>query len=281
MIKFLNELPDLRAQVSNWKLNGYRIGLVPTMGGLHDGHLSLLKIAREHCDKVVTTIYVNPKQFSDSEDFVTYPRNLDADLEKLAASNICDLIYKPNQMYHTNHATQINLNGAGLSLETESRPHFFSGVSVIVLKLFNQIQPSIAVFGEKDFQQLLVIKQLTRDLDLPVQVIGAQTCRERDGLAMSSRNNYLSKSERKVASNIYRILKITKERIQSGINVDVAIQNGIAELNSVGIYKIDYFSLRDQESFENLTRLNKNSRLLVALHVGSTRLIDNIAVPDV
>ena len=279
MIKFLNTLSDLQTQISKWKYSRYRVGLVPTMGSLHDGHLSLLKIARKHCDKVVTSIYVNPQQFADSEDFDTYPRSRGTDLEKLIKSDACDLVFRPNQMYHKNHATKIVSNGLAQSLEADARPHFFDGVSIIVLKLFNQIQPDIAVFGEKDFQQLLVIKQLTRDLDLPIQIIAGKIWREKDGLAMSSRNSYLSKSEREIAPNIYRVLKITREKIQQGFEVNEAIKHGTLELESIGINQIDYFSLRDANNLELLTHFNKNSRLLIALNVGKTRLIDNVPVP--
>ncbi len=279
MIKFLNELSDLRVQISGWKRNGYIVGLVPTMGSLHDGHLSLLSIAREHCDKVVTSIYVNPKQFSENEDFHRYPRDVYADLEKLSSLNTCDLVYQPNNMYHKKHETIIVPNGVALNLETETRPHFFYGVSTIVLKLFNQIRPDIAIFGEKDYQQLLVVKQLIRDLDLPIQIVAGKIFREKDGLAMSSRNAYLSENQRKIASNIYRVLKLTRKKIQSGFEVSKVINNGIAELQSIGINQIDYFSLRDPDNLERLTQFNKDSRLLIALYVGKTRLIDNISVP--
>ena len=279
MIKFVNELSDLRVQISGWKRNGYIVGLVPTMGSLHDGHLSLLSIAREHCDKVVTSIYVNPKQFSENEDFCRYPRDVNADLEKLSSSNACDLVYQPNNMYHKKHKTEIVPNGVALNLETETRPHFFDGVSTIVLKLFNQIQPDIAIFGEKDYQQLLVVKQLMLDLDLPIQIVAGKIFREKDGLAMSSRNAYLSENERRLASNIYRILKLTRKKIQLGFDVSKVIKNGISELESIGINKIDYFSLRDPDNLESLNQFNKDSRLLIALYVGTTRLIDNISVP--
>jgi len=279
MIKFLNNHSDLQAQVSSWRLNGHRIGLVPTMGSLHYGHLSLFKIARKHCDKVVATIYVNPKQFSESEDFESYPRHTDSDLEKLVKSNACDLVFKPTQMYNQTHATQIVSNGVALSLEADSRPHFFSGVSIIVLKLFNQIQPDIAVFGEKDYQQLLVIKQLVRDLNIPIHVLSGKTWREKDGLAMSSRNVYLSESERQTASNIYRVLKLTRGKIQQGKDVNEAIQDGIKELETAGISQIDYFSLRDPDNLTHLIHFQKEARLLIALYVGTTRLLDNIAVP--
>ncbi len=279
MIKFLNELSDLRVQISGWKRNGYIVGLVPTMGSLHNGHLSLLSIAREHCDKVVTSIYVNPTQFSENEDFYRYPRDVNADLEKLSSSNTCDLVYQPSNMYHKEHKTYIVPNGVALNLETENRPHFFDGVSTIVLKLFNQIQPDIVIFGEKDYQQLLVVKQLMRDLDLPIQIVAGKIFREKDGLAMSSRNVYLSENERKLASNIYRVLKLTRKKIQQGFDVSKVIKNGIAELGSIGINQIDYFTLRDPDNLERLTQFNKDSRLLIALYVGTTRLIDNISVP--
>ncbi len=278
MIKYVNSLADLKAQISGWQQNGYTIGLVPTMGSLHEGHLSLISLARENCDKVVTSIYVNPQQFSQTEDFDSYPRTLSHDLEKLSELRVCDLVFNPTQMYHENHATIIAPAGVAEPLEGQIRPHFFGGVATIIIKLFNQIKPDIAIFGEKDYQQLLVIKQLMRDLDLPVQIIAGQTFRETDGLAMSSRNSYLSDSERKIAANIYRVMQIAAENLQSGIEVSKAIQNAINELARVGITKIDYFSLRDPITLEPLSTFKKDARLLVALYVGATRLIDNIAV---
>ena len=278
MIKYVNSLADLKAQISGWQQNGYKIGLVPTMGSLHEGHLSLISLARENCDKVVTSIYVNPQQFSQTEDFDSYPRTLSHDLEKLSELRVCDLVFNPTQMYHENHATIIAPTGVAEPLEGQIRPHFFGGVATIIIKLFNQIKPDIAIFGEKDYQQLLVIKQLMRDLDLPVQIIAGQTFRETDGLAMSSRNSYLSDSERKIAANIYRVMQIAAENLQSGIEVSKAIQNAINELARVGITKIDYFSLRDPITLEPLSTFKKDARLLVALYVGATRLIDNIAV---
>jgi pantoate--beta-alanine ligase len=274
----VNSLADLKAQISGWQQNGYKIGLVPTMGSLHEGHLSLISLARENCDKVVTSIYVNPQQFSQTEDFDSYPRTLSHDLEKLSELRVCDLVFNPTQMYHENHATIIAPTGVAEPLEGQIRPHFFGGVATIIIKLFNQIKPDIAIFGEKDYQQLLVIKQLMRDLDLPVQIIAGQTFRETDGLAMSSRNSYLSDSERKIAANIYRVMQIAAENLQSGIEVSKAIQNAINELARVGITKIDYFSLRDPITLEPLSTFKKDARLLVALYVGATRLIDNIAV---
>ena len=278
MIKFVNRVVDLKAQILGWQQNGYKIGLVPTMGSLHEGHLSLIHLARGNCDKVVTSIYVNPQQFSETEDFDRYPRTLNEDLEKLLELKACNLVFNPTQMYHESHATIISPTGVAEPLEGQIRPHFFGGVATIILKLFNQVQPDIAIFGEKDYQQLLVIKQLMRDLDLPVQIIAGQTLRENEGLAMSSRNSYLSDSERKIAANIYRVMQITAEKLQSGVAVSKAIQNGIDELARVGIKKIDYFSLRDPITLEPLSTFKKDARLLVALYVGATRLIDNMAV---
>ena len=278
MIKYVNSLADLKAHISGWQQNGYKIGLVPTMGSLHEGHLSLISLARENCDKVVTSIYVNPQQFSQTEDFDSYPRTLNKDLEKLSELRVCDLVFNPTQMYDESHATIIAPTGVAKPLEGQIRPHFFSGVATIILKLINQIQPDIAIFGEKDYQQLLVIKQLIRDLDLPVQIIAGQTFRETDGLAMSSRNSYLSDSERKIAANIYRVMQITAESLQSGIEVSKAVQNAVNKLSRAGITKIDYFSLRDPITLEPLSTFKKDARLLVALYVGATRLIDNMAV---
>ena len=279
MIKFVNNQPDLKVQIINWRKNGYKIGLVPTMGSLHEGHLSLISLARKYCDKVVTSIYINPKQFSDTEDFDKYPRTLTEDMETLLKEKTCDLVFNPREMYRASHSTSVVPKGAALSLEGVVRPHFFVGVATIIFKLFNQIQPDIAVFGEKDYQQLMVIKQITSDLDLPIKIIAGETCRENDGLAISSRNIYLSKSEREMAANIYRVLKNTLVKIQSGITVSRAIQNGIDELELLGINKIDYFSLRDPKTLEPTNKFTKDARLLIALYVGRTRLIDNIAVP--
>ena len=278
MIKYVNTPVTLNAQISKWQRNGYKIGLVPTMGRIHEGHLSLISLARENCDKVVTSIYVNPQQFSETEDFDSYPRTLNDDMEKLLEQRACDLIFNPIEMYHQSHSTTITLKGVAEPLEGQIRPHFFGGVATIILKLFNQIQPDIAIFGEKDYQQLLVIKQLMRDLDLSVQIIAGQIFRENDGLAMSSRNSYLSNIERKIAANIYRVLRITAKELQSGVAVSKAIKNSIDELASVGIKKIDYFSLRDPITLEPVTQFQKNARLLIALYVGTTRLIDNVAV---
>ena len=278
MIKYVKTLADLKVQISGWQQNGYKIGLVPTMGSLHEGHLSLISLARENSDKVVTSIYVNPQQFSETEDFDSYPRTLNEDMEKLLEQRACDMVFNPSEMYHKSHATIVSPTGVAEPLEGQIRPHFFGGVATIILKLFNQIQPDIAIFGEKDYQQLLVINQLMRDLDLPVQIIAGQTFRENDGLAMSSRNSRLSESERKIAANIYRLLQITGEKLQSGVAVSKAIQNAIDELARFGINKIDYFSLRDPITLEPLTKFKKDARLLVAVHVGATRLIDNIAV---
>ncbi|MDC0461861.1 pantoate--beta-alanine ligase [Alphaproteobacteria bacterium] len=279
MIKFVNSVQDLHACLLRWQQNGHRIGLVPTMGGLHEGHLSLLSLAKAHCDKVVTTIYVNPTQFSATEDFGSYPRNLSDDLQTLSNKNVCDLVYCPQQMYLDNHATQIVSSGVALRLEADSRPHFFNGVATIILKLFNQIKPDVAIFGEKDYQQLMVIKQLVRDLDLQVEIIAGHIQREKDGLAMSTRNSYLSDNERKTASNIYRILQKTARNLQENQSVSEAINAGILELNSVGINNIDYFSINDPNTLEPIAKFNSDARMLIALYVGTTRLIDNIAVP--
>ena len=278
MIKFVNTSANLKAQISNWQRNGYKIGLVPTMGTLHEGHLSLISLARENCDKVVTSIYVNPRQFSKTEDFDSYPRTLNGDMEKLLEQKACDLVFNPIDMYHQSHSTTIMLTGVAEPLEGQIRPHFFGGVATIILKLFNQIQPDIAIFGEKDYQQLLVIKQLMRDLDLSIQIISGQIFRENDGLAMSSRNSYLSDSERMLAAHIYRVLRITAKELQTGVAVPKAIQKSIDELARIGIKKIDYFSLRDPVTLEPLTKFKKDARLLIALYVGTTRLIDNVAV---
>lgn len=271
---------SLRQLVGGWKHNHATVALVPTMGALHDGHISLVKLARHHADCVIVSIFVNPAQFSPSEDFSSYPRSLDADLERLTTAGV-DAVFMPGEdtIYPTGFATNISLTGpASAGLEDVSRPDHFSGVAIVVAKLHNMVQPDIAVYGEKDFQQLAVIRQMNSDLNLPVTIKGAPTIREPDGLAMSSRNQYLSASERAAAPALFRVLQECRDRILSGAPAPEILTWGRTQIEDAG-FQIDYLELRDAQTLESVPYTPTNPfRLLVAAKIGTTRLIDNIAV---
>jgi pantoate--beta-alanine ligase len=254
-----------------------RIGMVPTMGALHAGHLSLVTQARQHSDRIVVSIFVNPAQFAPSEDFGAYPRTLDADLEKLAES--ADIVFTPNgrEMYPEGYATTISVAGPSLGLETDFRPHFFAGVATVVAKLLIAAAPDIAVFGEKDYQQLLVVKRLVRDLALPVEIIAAPSLREADGLAMSSRNAYLSVDERKIAASLNVILKNAVAGARRG-DLRAAEALAIEDLWKAGFDTVDYVAIRDAETLAHIAALNRPARILAAAKIGKTRLIDNMAI---
>ena len=207
----------LRTRIRTWREDKLRVGFVPTMGALHEGHISLVRLAKAHCDRVVASIFVNPKQFAAGEDLDTYPRTLIADAEKLTDAQ-CDLIYLPTNeiMYPQGYSANVSLKGPALGLESEARPHFFDGVATVVAKLFNQVRPDMAFFGEKDYQQLLVIKQMVKDLDFPIDILGGETLREKDGLAMSSRNAYLSADERSRAARLNAILTDFAAALEAG-----------------------------------------------------------------
>jgi pantoate--beta-alanine ligase len=272
---------NLRQQVAAWKAAGERVALVPTMGALHEGHLSLVRLAREHADRVVASIFVNPKQFAPHEDFDSYPRGEDRDAGLLADAG-CDLLYAPNaaEMYAPGFATSVAVEGITAPLDGAARPHFFGGVATVVSKLLIQCGPDVAVFGEKDYQQLLVIKRLTRDLDIPTQIVGAATGRDHDGLALSSRNAYLSAEERQIASALPRVLGSVAEEVAKGGAVSTAEQRGIAELKSAGFGKVDYLEVRDAEDLSRRgpDGTGPGARVFVAAWLGKTRLIDNMAV---
>jgi pantoate--beta-alanine ligase len=269
---------DLRALVAAWRAAGQRIGLVPTMGALHAGHVSLVEIARGHADRVVVSIFVNPTQFAPTEDFSKYPRTFEADVGKLRAVGV-DAVYAPTVevMYPPEAATTINLKGpATAGLEDISRPFHFAGVATIVAKLFTQSAPDAAVFGEKDFQQLAVIRRMANDLDLPVEVIGAPTIREQDGLAMSSRNIYLSPEERGRAPELHWIIQAVTSRILAGESPPAVLAWGRDAIGQAG-FVLDYLELRDAGNLGE-PRSGSPHRLLAAAKLGATRLIDNIAV---
>ncbi len=271
------DLVQLRAVLDSWRKAGSRIALVPTMGALHDGHLALVRQAAASADKVVVSIFVNPAQFAPHEDFGRYPRAFETDTAKLVSTGVVQLIYAPHAgvMYPEGFATKVSLDGPASGLETAFRPHFFAGVATVVTKLFTQCRPDIAVFGEKDYQQLLVVRRLSRDLDLGVDVIGVPTVREPDGLALSSRNAYLSGDQRRIAAHLNRVLLDVGERARAGIPVAQAEAEGAAALIGAGFDRVDYVAVRDADTLVQLRTIERPARVLAAARIGSIRLIDN------
>ncbi len=273
---------DLRWQVFAWRAEGLRVGLVPTMGALHEGHLSLVRLALESADRVVVSLFVNPAQFAPTEDFASYPRGEDRDREMLAEAG-CHLLYAPDatEIYPPGFSTTVTVGGVSAPLEGERRPQFFGGVATVVTKLFNQVAPDVAVFGEKDYQQLQVIRRLVRDLDLPVQIIGAPTRRAEDGLALSSRNAYLSADERVVAGKLNVIMAQMARSVAAGGAVITAEAMAADALRAAGFDSIDYIEVRHAEDLSTLGPGpigDSPARVLAAVKIGKTRLIDNIAV---
>jgi len=273
-------VPALRRAVDGLRARKATIALVPTMGALHDGHVSLVRLAKRRAQKVVVSIFVNPTQFAPTEDFSSYPRTWKADVAKLAAEKV-DLIWNPDlkAMYPERFATRIVPEGpATAGLEDRFRPHFFGGVATVVGKLFTQVRPDFAIFGEKDFQQLRVVTQMARDLDLGIKVIGSRTVRESDGLAMSSRNVYLSPEERPQATTLYRAMRESAKRLKAGEDVEAAMANG-AELITGAGFALDYFEARHAETLAPIQSMKDGPvRILVAAKIGTTRLIDNIGI---
>jgi pantoate--beta-alanine ligase len=273
-------VPALRRAVEGLRAKKATIALVPTMGALHDGHVSLVRLAKRRAKRVVVSIFVNPTQFAPTEDFGSYPRTWRADVAKLAAEDV-DLIWHPElkAMYPDGFATRIVPEGpATAGLEDRFRPHFFGGVATVVGKLFTQCRPDVAIFGEKDFQQLRVVTQMAADLDLGVRVVGSRTVREGDGLAMSSRNVYLSPEERRLAPELYRVMKETAARLRAGDDAGTAVAEGAASITKVG-FSLDYLEVRNAATLAPIGSLKDGPmRILVAAKLGSTRLIDNIAV---
>ncbi|MCB1413309.1 MAG: pantoate--beta-alanine ligase [Xanthobacteraceae bacterium] len=273
-------LPSLRRALDQLRARGRTVALVPTMGALHEGHLTLVRRARKRCDRVVVSVFVNPTQFAPHEDFSTYPRTWQADLAKLAAEKV-DLVWNPGVgiMYPDGFATRISCEGPAVAdLEDRFRPHFFGGVATVVGKLFIQCRPDVALFGEKDYQQLRVVTQMARDLDLGVKVTGVATVRERDGLAMSSRNVYLSPEQRAAAPTLHRALKDCAADIRAGRDLKTAVAKGAATIREAG-FALDYFEARHAETLAPVNARDDGPiRLLVAAKIGTTRLIDNLGV---
>ncbi|HLG81089.1 MAG TPA: pantoate--beta-alanine ligase [Bradyrhizobium sp.] len=270
----------LRRAVDNLRSRKATVALVPTMGALHDGHVSLVRLAKRRADKVVVSIFVNPTQFAPTEDFGAYPRTWKEDVAKLTAEKT-DLIWHPDAkaMYPDGFATRIVPDGpATVGLEDRFRPHFFGGVATVVAKLFTQVRPDVAIFGEKDFQQLRVVTRMAADLDLGVKVVGSKTVRERDGLAMSSRNVYLSAEERRIAPELHRAMKESARLLRGGTAIETAIAIGSEIITAAG-FLLDYFELRHAETLAPVQSTKDGPmRILVAARLGKTRLIDNMGV---
>jgi len=278
--KILRTVPSLRRALEPYRKAGASIALVPTMGALHRGHMALIREARRRAKRVVVSIFVNPTQFAPHEDFASYPRSLATDLKALRAEKI-DAVWAPavEAMYPDGFATRLAPEGpAKAGLEDEYRPHFFGGVATVVAKLFTQVSPDFAFFGQKDYQQLRVVTQIAKDFDLPVKVIGVPTVRDPDGLALSSRNVYLSSAERAVAPMLYKVLKGCASRIKSGEKIDRVLNVGRIEVDLAG-FGLDYLEARHALTLAPVVSLKEGPvRLLIAARLGKTRLIDNIAV---
>lgn len=270
---------ELRARLSSWRGKAERIGLVPTMGALHDGHISLVDETRKRCARTVVSIFVNPAQFAPHEDFDRYPRDLKSDARKLTASGV-DLIFAPSivEMYPMGFATRIEVGGPSAGLETDFRPHFFAGVATVVGKLLIAAMPDYAIFGEKDYQQLLVIRRMVADLGLPIEIAGGAIIREADGLAMSSRNAYLTPEQRQVAGQLNRVLHDVKRKLRYSNNVRQAEEYARAELLKAGFDSVDYVAIRDATTLASIEFINGAARILAAVKIGGTRLIDNMAI---
>src|SRR5712671_5939408 len=272
-------IADLRRHVAPWRKAGERVGLVPTMGALHAGHLALVRAARSECDRVVASIFVNPKQFAPSEDLASYPRRETADLDVLRAAGV-DLVFVPTtaEIYPLDFSTVVQVSGLTEGLCGAHRAGHFDGVATVVTKLLIQSLPDAAYFGEKDYQQLMVVRRMARDLDIPVRIEGVPTVREPDGLALSSRNVYLSPEERQVAPLLHRVLHDTAIAIAAAPDTVIAnIEKGLAVLRQAG-FMPDYLEMRDAGDLSPMTALDRPARLLAAARLGRTRLIDNIPV---
>jgi len=278
--RIIRTLPALARTLQQWRRRRDTIALVPTMGALHAGHLALVRLAQRRADRVIVSIFVNPTQFAADEDLAIYPRTLAADIATLAALKT-DLVWAPGvaTMYPSGFATPIAPEGAAKAgLEDAFRPHFFAGVATVVAKLLLQCRPDIAVFGEKDYQQLKVVTRLARDLGLQTRIVGAPTVREADGLALSSRNRYLSPSERAAAPTLYRVLAACAKEIAAGKSIGAVLSEGRAAIAQAG-FALDYLEARHAETLAPVgARQEGPLRLLVAARIGKTRLIDNVAV---
>ena len=280
-VPILRRLDALRSLTRRWSLSGDTIGVVPTMGALHDGHLSLVAAARATCDRVIVTIFVNPKQFNNPADLANYPRTEDADARKLERFEV-DALWVPDadQMYPARFATTVSVAGLTDVMEGAFRPGHFEGVATVVTKLFTQTSATDAFFGEKDYQQLLVVRRMATDLDLPVTVHGCPTIREIDGLAMSSRNLLLSDRARTTAPTLHEEMESIASGLRDGLAFDPLRAAAAARLTRAGFTGVDYLDLRAQDDLSSLPAPARPARLFAAAWLAGVRLIDNIAVRD-
>ena len=280
----VHTVADLRATVADWRAQGLRVALVPTMGALHDGHISLTRLAREHADRVIVSIFVNPTQFGPNEDFGAYPRTLPDDQKLLDAAGV-ELCFAPSveEMYPDGFATKVSVDGAMTNvLCGAARPGHFDGVAQIVTKLLLQALPDCAIFGQKDYQQLMVIRRFSTDLNIPVDIIGAKILREEDGLAMSSRNRYLSPQERETAPVLNRVLADITARAAKGAELGPLLAKGREDILAAGFNPIDYLEVRDAQTLELVSQtVTRPARIFVAARLGKARLIDNHAIDPV
>lgn len=278
-VQTIRAIDALRKAVASLRKEGGRIGFVPTMGALHAGHMALVAEARRRADHVVASSFVNPAQFGPNEDLATYPRREAADVAMLREAG-CAILWAPDvaTMYPDGHATAVSVKGISEGLDGAARPGHFDGVALVVTKLFNQVRPDIALFGEKDYQQLVVIRRMAADLDTGVEIVGVPTQRDADGLALSSRNAYLSDEERLAARALPRALGEAARAIREGGDVGAALETARETLRKAGFDPIDYVALRDAETLEPVTTMARPARILAAARIGKTRLIDNLPV---
>ena len=278
-MQIIRDLEALRAALAALRSAGGTIALIPTMGALHAGHMALVAEARRRADHVVASVFVNPLQFGANEDLSTYPRREAADA-RLLDDQGCDILWMPDAaaMYPEEFATAVSVTGVSEGLDGAARPGHFDGVATVVLKLFNQVRPDVALFGEKDYQQLAVVRQMVRDLDLPLEIVGVPTQRDADGLALSSRNFYLSDEQRRAARALPRALGEAAQAMIGGAAVEATLDRARARLAAAGFDPIDYVELRDAGTLAPMATLDRPARLLAAARIGTTRLIDNLAV---
>ncbi|MDZ5695734.1 pantoate--beta-alanine ligase [Chelativorans sp. M5D2P16] len=278
-VPIVRTVPDLRARVRAWREEGARIAVVPTMGALHEGHLSLVRAALRRADRVIVTLFVNPKQFNSASDLAAYPRTEEEDAAKLAPLGV-DILYAPGaeEMYPEGFATTVSVGDVSEGLCGAFRPGHFDGVATVVTKLLLQAGADLAFFGEKDFQQLQVVRRLVRDLDIPVEIVACPTVREEDGLAISSRNVRLSETERQIAPKLAEILRLAAGRIGAGAPVDRTLADARSAILAAGYARLEYLELRSEEDLAPLSTLDRPARLLAAAWLGEIRLIDNIQV---
>jgi pantoate--beta-alanine ligase len=278
-VQIIREIEALRDAVADLRAGGGRIAFVPTMGALHAGHMALVAEAKARANHVVASIFVNPKQFGPNEDLAAYPRREAGDARMLEAAGVA-ILWAPDvaTMYPDGFATNVGVAGVSEGLDGAARPGHFDGVATVVAKLFNQVAPDIALFGEKDYQQLAVIRRMVRDLDFPIEIVGVPTQRDADGLALSSRNAYLSDAERKAARALPRALGEAAQAMRDGAGVAEALARARARLEAAGFAPIDYVALHDAETLAPLAALDREARILAAARIGATRLIDNLPV---